>query len=197
MSDPHELLDDLAGAGRQLREKIPGVYSGYVKMAAAATGEGGELPARMKELIALAIAVTRECDGCIAAHARGAARQGRERAGGRRGAGHRDLDERRAGHGLGAPGLCRLPGVRRRAVAGHINQRRRAVAGHSNQQGWLAAGSKPGIASLGQRQYPALASSPERYREESESGVRDQVRIRVECDAGRGRGGAQVSGRAD
>ena len=37
-------------------------------------GEGGELPARMKELIALAIAVTRECDGCIAAHARGAAR---------------------------------------------------------------------------------------------------------------------------
>jgi AhpD family alkylhydroperoxidase len=76
MSDAHELLDDLAGAGRQLREKIPGVYSGYVKMAAAATGEGGELPARMKELIALAIAVTRECDGCIAAHARGAARQG-------------------------------------------------------------------------------------------------------------------------
>jgi AhpD family alkylhydroperoxidase len=76
MSDPHELLDDLAGAGRQLREKIPGVYSGYVKMAAAATGEGGELPARMKELIALAIAVTRECDGCIAAHARGAAMQG-------------------------------------------------------------------------------------------------------------------------
>jgi len=39
-------------------------------------GEGGELPAKMKELIALAIAVTRECDGCIAAHARGAARQG-------------------------------------------------------------------------------------------------------------------------
>jgi len=28
MSDAHELLDDLAGAGRQLREKIPGVYSG-------------------------------------------------------------------------------------------------------------------------------------------------------------------------
>jgi AhpD family alkylhydroperoxidase len=30
----------------------------------------------MKELIALSIAITRECDGCIAAHARGAARQG-------------------------------------------------------------------------------------------------------------------------
>ena len=29
-----------------------------------------------KELLALAIAVTRECDGCIAAHAQGAARNG-------------------------------------------------------------------------------------------------------------------------
>ena len=27
MSDAHELLDDLEGTGRQLREKIPGVYS--------------------------------------------------------------------------------------------------------------------------------------------------------------------------
>ena len=125
MSDAHELLDDLAGAGRQLREKIPGVYSGYVKMAAAAMGEGDELPAKMKELIALAIAVTRECDGCIAAHARGAA--GCERAGGRRGAGRRDLDERRPRHRLGTPRLCGLPGVRRRAVAGHINQRRRQL----------------------------------------------------------------------
>jgi AhpD family alkylhydroperoxidase len=35
----------------------------------------GALPAKFKELIALAIAATRECDGCIAAHARGAARQ--------------------------------------------------------------------------------------------------------------------------
>ncbi|MGH9047308.1 MAG: carboxymuconolactone decarboxylase family protein, partial [Acidimicrobiales bacterium] len=30
----------------------------------------------VKELIALAIAVTRECDGCIASHARAAARRG-------------------------------------------------------------------------------------------------------------------------
>jgi AhpD family alkylhydroperoxidase len=43
---------------------------------AATVGEGGALSAKMRELIALAIAVTRECDGCIAAHARGAARRG-------------------------------------------------------------------------------------------------------------------------
>lgn len=35
----------------------------------------GALPAKFKELIALAIAATRGCDGCIAAHARGVARQ--------------------------------------------------------------------------------------------------------------------------
>ncbi|MBV8195077.1 MAG: carboxymuconolactone decarboxylase family protein, partial [Candidatus Dormibacteraeota bacterium] len=34
------------------------------------------LSAKVKELIALAIAVTRECDGCIAAHARGSVRHG-------------------------------------------------------------------------------------------------------------------------
>jgi AhpD family alkylhydroperoxidase len=34
----------------------------------------GALSVKVKELIALAIAATRECDGCIAAHARGAAR---------------------------------------------------------------------------------------------------------------------------
>lgn len=33
----------------------------------------------MKELIALAIAVAEECDGCIASHARGAARAGATR----------------------------------------------------------------------------------------------------------------------
>ena len=71
----HELRDELIAAGRELREAIPGVYSGYAKTSAAALGDG-ELPARVKELIALAIAVTRECDGCVLAHARGAARQG-------------------------------------------------------------------------------------------------------------------------
>jgi AhpD family alkylhydroperoxidase len=36
----------------------------------------GALDAKTKELIALAIAVSKQCDGCIAAHARGAAAQG-------------------------------------------------------------------------------------------------------------------------
>jgi AhpD family alkylhydroperoxidase len=72
----HELLHELAQDGRTLRDAIPDVYAGYVRMAAAALGDGGALPAKMRELIALALAVTRECDGCIAAHARGAVSQG-------------------------------------------------------------------------------------------------------------------------
>jgi AhpD family alkylhydroperoxidase len=76
MATNHELLHELAGAGRTLRDAIPEVYAGYVRMATAALGDGGALPAKMRELIALAIAVTRECDGCIAAHARGAAGRG-------------------------------------------------------------------------------------------------------------------------
>ena len=34
------------------------------------------LPLKVKELIALAVAVTKQCDGCIASHGRGAASTG-------------------------------------------------------------------------------------------------------------------------
>jgi AhpD family alkylhydroperoxidase len=71
----HEIHDELKAAGRKLRDAIPDVYSGYARTSAAAMADG-ELPAKVKELIALAIAVTRECDGCVAAHARGAAGRG-------------------------------------------------------------------------------------------------------------------------
>jgi AhpD family alkylhydroperoxidase len=71
----HQVTDDLRGPYRDLVEAIPDVMSGYNALHVAAMGEGA-LSARMKELIALAISITRECDGCIAAHARGAARRG-------------------------------------------------------------------------------------------------------------------------
>jgi AhpD family alkylhydroperoxidase len=65
----------LTGPAARLRKSIPDVYEAYAAMAAAVIADGA-LPAKVKELVALAIAATRECDGCIAAHARGAARQG-------------------------------------------------------------------------------------------------------------------------
>ena len=53
--------------------------AGMAALSRAAMGDGA-LDAATKELIALAIAITRECDGCVAAHARGAARRGATRA---------------------------------------------------------------------------------------------------------------------
>lgn len=67
--------DELRMPSRELRHAIPGVYAGYKQLHDAALAAGA-LDARTKELIALAIAVSKECDGCIAAHAHGAVQQG-------------------------------------------------------------------------------------------------------------------------
>ena len=70
-----EILDELRQPVKELRDHIPAVFSGYAALNAAALGDGA-LDAKTKELLALAIAVTKQCDGCIASHARGAARRG-------------------------------------------------------------------------------------------------------------------------
>jgi AhpD family alkylhydroperoxidase len=72
---PLEVIGEIREPARELREQIPDVLAGYAAMQRAVLADGA-LPAKMKELIALAIAATRECDGCIAAHALGAARKG-------------------------------------------------------------------------------------------------------------------------
>ena len=74
MIHPNEVLGELRQPARDLREHIPDVIGGYASMQRAAMAEGA-LSTKVKELIALAVAVTRQCDGCVAAHARGAARQ--------------------------------------------------------------------------------------------------------------------------
>ncbi len=71
----HRVQEDLREPYDALRRAIPGVMSAYRALSTAAMADGA-LPAKTKELIALAIAITRECDGCVAAHARGAARRG-------------------------------------------------------------------------------------------------------------------------
>ena len=71
----HQITEDLKAPYRELVEAIPDVAAGYGALHRAAMVEGA-LSSRMKELIALAISITRECDGCISAHARGAAHRG-------------------------------------------------------------------------------------------------------------------------
>jgi AhpD family alkylhydroperoxidase len=77
--DHHHVQDELRAPARALREEIPEVLAAYAGLSRAAMEEGA-LSRRAKELIALAIAITRECDGCIAAHARACASQGASRA---------------------------------------------------------------------------------------------------------------------
>lgn len=78
MEHMHEVREELRQPALDLRGLIPEVMKGYAEMSRAAMSEG-ELTSAFKELLALAIAITRECDGCIVAHSRGAARHGASR----------------------------------------------------------------------------------------------------------------------
>jgi AhpD family alkylhydroperoxidase len=69
------LQEELVPQTRALRRAIPDVYRGFSALHDCAL-VAGALDTRTKELIALAIAVSKECDGCIAAHAHAAARHG-------------------------------------------------------------------------------------------------------------------------
>ncbi|MFS8102189.1 carboxymuconolactone decarboxylase family protein [Lentzea alba] len=75
MSYGKEVREALRAPTRALRQAIPGVYQGYRELHEAALAPGA-LDTKAKELIALAIAVSKECDGCIAAHAHGAVQHG-------------------------------------------------------------------------------------------------------------------------
>jgi len=75
MSYGKVVRDGLMSPTRALRQAIPTVYAGYRELHDAALASGA-LDTKTKELIALAIAVGKECDGCIAAHAHAAVRHG-------------------------------------------------------------------------------------------------------------------------
>jgi AhpD family alkylhydroperoxidase len=73
--DHQHTSDDLRDAAKALRDLIPETYRAFAGLSREAMGDGA-LPRATKELIALSIAATRECDGCIAAHARNAVAAG-------------------------------------------------------------------------------------------------------------------------
>ena len=73
MENHHQVLSDLREATKSLRRAIPEAWAGFLSLHDAAMADG-EVPARLKEAAALAISVAKRCDGCIAYHARAAAR---------------------------------------------------------------------------------------------------------------------------
>ncbi len=79
MGKYRDIVEELREPTRALRAEIPGQWDGFGKLHASAVADG-VLDAKTKELMALAISVVKQCDGCIAYHASGAARQGATRA---------------------------------------------------------------------------------------------------------------------
>jgi AhpD family alkylhydroperoxidase len=71
----HDRQVELREEYARMAEVVPEVTASYAALHRSAMAEGA-LTTKTKELVALAIAVTRQCDGCIAAHARSAARRG-------------------------------------------------------------------------------------------------------------------------
>ena len=75
MDHYHDVAGELRGPTRDLRKAIPDTWAGFGAMHKSAMAEGA-LPTRIKELMALVVAVVEHCDGCVAYHARGAAAAG-------------------------------------------------------------------------------------------------------------------------
>lgn len=70
-----DVIDELKEPTRSLREAAPAAWAGFGQLHKEAVSDGA-LSAVVKELMALTIAVVKHCDGCIAYHAKAAARRG-------------------------------------------------------------------------------------------------------------------------
>ena len=70
-----DILKALNAGTAAVRSKIPQVYEGFGTTYRAVYTDGA-LSAKVKELIAVSIAVHDGCDGCIASHVRSAVRKG-------------------------------------------------------------------------------------------------------------------------
>jgi AhpD family alkylhydroperoxidase len=73
-----QIIGDVDAYAIELRGLVPDVFKAFGEMSRAAQ-RPGTLDRKFKELLALAIAVSRQCDACIAYHARGAGKAGASR----------------------------------------------------------------------------------------------------------------------
>jgi AhpD family alkylhydroperoxidase len=70
-----EIIQELREPTVSLRKAIPDTWAGFGQLHEHAVADGA-LKGHVKEIMATAIAVATGCDGCIAYHARAAARKG-------------------------------------------------------------------------------------------------------------------------
>jgi AhpD family alkylhydroperoxidase len=74
----NEYRGQLAAGVKEVGQLSPDTVRGYVELSSAAQKKD-LLGAKMRELIALAVAVTARCDGCITVHSEAAIRHGASR----------------------------------------------------------------------------------------------------------------------
>lgn len=72
MGSAREVMAELRGPTRELRQAAPEAWAGFAQLHDGAMADGA-LSRKVKELMALVIAVSEQCDGCIGAHAKAAA----------------------------------------------------------------------------------------------------------------------------
>jgi AhpD family alkylhydroperoxidase len=75
MLDRNQYRKQVLAGVKDMAQLSPGTVKGYVALGAAGA-ETTLLGAKMREPIALAVAVTARCDGCITVHAEAALRHG-------------------------------------------------------------------------------------------------------------------------
>lgn len=75
MLDWNEYQKEIGGRLAELGRISPETLRGYRTLGEAGA-KSGRLDAKTRELIALAVAVTRQCDGCIVVHTDAALKQG-------------------------------------------------------------------------------------------------------------------------
>ncbi len=75
MLDWNEYRKELMGRLGEFSQLSPDTMTGY-KTLSAAGNQTNHLDAKTRELIAIAVAVTTRCDGCIAVHSKAAVKAG-------------------------------------------------------------------------------------------------------------------------
>lgn len=78
MLDWNEYRRQISSAVGEIAKVSPDTVRGYVQLGGAGA-KTGKLDPKTRELIALAVAVTRQCDGCITVHTDAAVRHGATR----------------------------------------------------------------------------------------------------------------------
>lgn len=78
MLDWNEYRQQISATVSEIAKVSPDTVRGYAQLGNAGT-KTGKLDAKTRELIALAVAVTRQCDGCITVHIDAAVKHGATR----------------------------------------------------------------------------------------------------------------------